>query len=282
MAVDFEREKRWWDEKAPKEERDGADQPVNRALRWREIDRRLDGVTTILDVGAATGAFSIPLAKRGFEVTHFDLSTEAIAIAQSKATGLSNIRFVKGNAIDLSQFRDGEFDLVLNLDGAVSFCGEYADLSLSESARVAGSTLIVTVLNRARMTAVWVGNCFGVNGGQLVRTVDAMFEHGHWNQDQYPENAMLAGGCTQGYLGTIRAYTRDELAERIQGLGLRVIRCTGLGSLVGLIEPDRVQEICASDKFEEFIRYSERFDLEMLPDGPGTRQRAGLIAVAER
>ncbi len=88
MAVDFEREKRWWDEKAPKEERVGADQPMNRTLRWREIDRRLDGVKTILDVGAATGAFSIPLAQRGFEVTHFDLSTEAIAIAPKKAAGL--------------------------------------------------------------------------------------------------------------------------------------------------------------------------------------------------
>ncbi len=61
------------------------------------------------------------------------------------------------------------------------------------------------------------------------------------------------------------------LADRIQGLGLRVVRCTGLGSLAGLIEQERVQAICASDTFDEFIRYCERFDIELLPDGPGPR-----------
>jgi len=55
--TDFNREKQWWDAKAEKEDRDSADESVNRALRWREIERHLEGVKTILDVGAATGAF---------------------------------------------------------------------------------------------------------------------------------------------------------------------------------------------------------------------------------
>ena len=82
MRVDFERERRWWDAKAPKEERDRADEAINRALRWRELERQLDGVRTILDVGGGTGAFSIPLARRGFEVTHLDLSPAMLALAQ--------------------------------------------------------------------------------------------------------------------------------------------------------------------------------------------------------
>jgi hypothetical protein len=32
--------------------------------------------------------------------------------------------------------------------------------------------------------------------------------------------------------------------------------------------------------FAAFLDLGERFDREVLPDGPGTRQRAGLIAVA--
>ena len=52
---------------------------INRALRWREIERHLDGVQNILEIGAATGRFSIPLARRGFEVTHFDFSTKMLA-----------------------------------------------------------------------------------------------------------------------------------------------------------------------------------------------------------
>jgi len=69
MDVDFNRERAWWEAKAPEEEQDLGDEAVNRALRWREIERHLAGVHTVLDVGAGTGAFSIPLAQRGFAVT---------------------------------------------------------------------------------------------------------------------------------------------------------------------------------------------------------------------
>ena len=44
-------------------------------------------------------------------------------IARQRAEGLSNIRFVEGNAVDLAMFQDRAFDLVLNMDGAISFCG---------------------------------------------------------------------------------------------------------------------------------------------------------------
>ena len=54
-SVDFERERAWWDAKASSEETDRADEAINRALRWREITRRLDGVRTVLDVGGGTG-----------------------------------------------------------------------------------------------------------------------------------------------------------------------------------------------------------------------------------
>ena len=86
-GTDFDREREWWDAKAPREETDAADEGINRGLRWREIERHLDGTRTILDVGGATGAFSIPLAKRGFRVTHLDLSPEMLAIACDKDAG---------------------------------------------------------------------------------------------------------------------------------------------------------------------------------------------------
>jgi hypothetical protein len=40
--TNFDREKMWWDAKAPKEELDSADEYINRALRWREIERHLE------------------------------------------------------------------------------------------------------------------------------------------------------------------------------------------------------------------------------------------------
>ena len=95
MKVDFDREKKWWDAKAGKEEVDLADEDINRSLRWREINRNLDSVNTILEVGGGTGAFSIPLAERGFKITHVDFSTEMLRIVEENAKGIKNIKFVE-------------------------------------------------------------------------------------------------------------------------------------------------------------------------------------------
>jgi hypothetical protein len=42
-----------------------------------------------------------------------------------------------------------------------------------------------------------------------------------------------------------------------------------------------VEHVCQDEAlFQDFVDLCERFDQEVLLDGPGTRQRAGLIAVA--
>jgi len=224
--TDFDRERQWWDSKAAKEETDSADETINRALRWREIERHLDGVKSILDVGGATGAFSIPLAKRGFQVVHLDLSPEMLSIAREKAGGVPNIEFAEGKASDLSQFSDRAFDLVLNMDGAISFSGTKAFPAIQETCRVAAKMVIVTVSHRAQMAASWVS-------GSLART------------------GRIAPG--------------------------------GLGSLASLCDREMVAGVSKDgDLLHAFLDACERFDAEILPCGPGTRLRAGLIAVARR
>jgi len=76
---------RFWNELSSSEEIDLDDEKINRILRWRALEPHLKGVKTILDVGAGTGAFSIPLAERGFDVTHLDISDEMLQCAQDKA-----------------------------------------------------------------------------------------------------------------------------------------------------------------------------------------------------
>jgi SAM-dependent methyltransferase len=282
MKTDFEREKRWWEEKAPKEERDLADEAINRALRWRELERHLEGVETILEVGGGTGAFSIPLARRGFAVTHVDFSPAMIEIARHKTQGLETIRFVEANATDLSCFADHAFDLVLNMDGAISFCGSEAERALQESCRLTRRTLVVTVANRAAMVPIWAGASLAV-AGRFPPAVYAMAERGEWHQEQFPENPLLAKGMTQDYMGAFKAFLPGELRGLLEAAGLRVLRVGGLGSLAFLCGQDTVERVLADeDLFEEFVDICERYDREILPGGPGTRQRAGLIAVAER
>jgi ubiquinone/menaquinone biosynthesis C-methylase UbiE len=280
--VDFDRERQWWDSKALGEELDRADEAINRALRWREIEKHLAGVETVLDVGGATGAFSIPLARRGFRVTHLDFSLAMLEIARRRAYKLKGIDFVEGNAADLSRFADRSFDLVLNMDGAISFCGSLAAQAIRESCRVCRRTLLITVSHRAQMAAVLVSSSLKAVGSFLP-AVDAMVSRGEWHQEQFPENAVLSRGLTQNYLGALKAFLPGELKSMLEQAGMRVLRCGGIGSLASLCEHEVLAYILRDESvLQSFLDLCEYYDREISPDGPGTRQRAGLLAVAER
>jgi len=280
--TDFDRERQWWDSKAAKEETDSADETINRALRWREIERHLDGVKSILDVGGATGAFSIPLAKRGFQVVHLDLSPEMLSIAREKAGGVPNIEFAEGKASDLSQFSDRAFDLVLNMDGAISFSGTKAFPAIQETCRVAAKMVIVTVSHRAQMAASWVSGSLA-RTGRIAPAARAMIDRGEWHQDQFPGNELLTAGLTQNYMGALKAFLPGELTGILEAEGMQVLRCGGLGSLASLCDREMVAGVSKDgDLLHAFLDACERFDAEILPCGPGTRLRAGLIAVARR
>lgn len=282
MRIEFDRERKWGDAKANKEEQDLADEAVNRALRWREIERRLENVESILDVGAGTGVFSIPLAQRGFSVTHLDFSSEMLKVARQNANGLKNISFIQGNAVNLSQFADRSFDLVLNLDGAISFSGSEAERALSESCRVTRKKLIVTVSHRA-----WMIACLTIvslmTGKRFFPAVYEMVKTGQWHQEQYSDNPLLSKGITQNYLGALKAFLPNELRKMIAQSGMRILRLGGLGSLANLCGGEALKPVL-EDKglFQEFLDLCEDFDKRILPEGPGTKERAGLIAVAER
>lgn len=50
------------------------DDIVQKAHIEKELLTHLDGIQTVFDGGAGCGRFSILLAKRGLQVTHFDIS----------------------------------------------------------------------------------------------------------------------------------------------------------------------------------------------------------------
>ncbi len=75
----------------------------------------------ILDVGAATGAYSIPLAKEGYEVHALELVKHNVQRLRAKADKIKesaqdpfNLNAVQGNALKMSRkFEADYFDLVL-------------------------------------------------------------------------------------------------------------------------------------------------------------------------
>lgn len=78
----------------------------------REIP--VDEYQTIVDVGCGRGRHSITLAERGYNVTGFDLSPQAIVKAEKIASerGLNNVTFLVN---DMRQPIAGQFDAALNL-----------------------------------------------------------------------------------------------------------------------------------------------------------------------
>ena len=92
--------------------------PVERDVTWRFLDKYLPSGGKILEVGAATGAYPIPLAKKGYTVTAADLSPSNIekCMEEVRLNRLDDkITCLVADARDLSKVTDRDYDAVLLL-----------------------------------------------------------------------------------------------------------------------------------------------------------------------
>lgn len=105
----------------------------------------------ILEVGAGTGRYSVSLAKEGYSVTAVELVQHNLDILQSKLGGSEQLTALKGNALDLSVFRDNTFDITMLL-GPMYHLYTFEDKvrALSEAVRVTkpgGYVLVAYCMN---------------------------------------------------------------------------------------------------------------------------------------
>ena len=77
----------------------------------------LDGIAdpNIVEVGAGTGRYSVPLAKQGFRVTAVELVAHNLEILKAKLDGTEPLVALQGNALDLSELSDDSYDLTMLL-----------------------------------------------------------------------------------------------------------------------------------------------------------------------
>jgi ubiquinone/menaquinone biosynthesis C-methylase UbiE len=105
----------------------------------RYIQKFLKPGDKILEIGAATGRYSIALAKMGYEVTAVDLVPKHVEIMKSKTRKLKNFKCMVADALDLSMFEDKSFDMVLNFGPMYHlFNKKDKNKAIKESLRVAG------------------------------------------------------------------------------------------------------------------------------------------------
>ena len=72
----------------------------------------------ILDIGAGTGRYSVPLADEGYDVTAVELVKYNLGILKSKK---SNVKAYQGTALNLSRFETGTFDVTLLFESKEKF-----------------------------------------------------------------------------------------------------------------------------------------------------------------
>jgi len=82
------------------------------------------GITTgldVLDLGCGDGTTALPEARLGANVLGVDIARNLVEAAKRRAAeqGLTNVRFQDGDATDLRDLRDGQFDFVVSILGAM-------------------------------------------------------------------------------------------------------------------------------------------------------------------
>jgi SAM-dependent methyltransferase len=121
--------------------------------QWIEFIERVTAeyghsIGRIVDLGCGTGAISIPLAQKGYQVTGIDLSADMLSIANEKARSLHlNINLVEQDITELS--------LPEEMDTIVCFCDSLNYVIEEQHIR----TVFKRVYNQLRPGGLFLFDC---------------------------------------------------------------------------------------------------------------------------
>jgi S-adenosylmethionine-dependent methyltransferase len=103
--------------------------PIERDVTWRYLDAYLPPSGRILEIGAGTGAYTLPLAGRGYEVTAVELAPALLEVCRRRVSegGLDEkVTCLEADARDLGAVTATDYDAAL-LMGPLYHLVEAAD-----------------------------------------------------------------------------------------------------------------------------------------------------------
>lgn len=143
----------------------------------RYIEKYLKQGDKIIEIGAGTGRYSIYYAKKGFEVYSVELINKNLKILKNKITKDMKINAIKGNAMNLENFKDNTFDITLVLGPLYHLYDEYSiDKAIKEAIRVTKRRGKIFI---AYLTDDSVVYSYGVRKGNLKRLKEICDDN--WN-----------------------------------------------------------------------------------------------------
>ncbi len=183
----------------------------------------------VLDCGGGPGRYAIELARQGYQVTLFDLSSACLKLAETKAAeaGVTLAGYEQGTATDLARFPAESFDAVLLL-GPLYHLLEEAERcqALAEARRVLvpGGILFAAFLARSAM----------------LRYAAAHLPAWPWEHAELLETLLTTGILPPAGADTPEfvAYSAhpSEVGPLCQGAGFEVLTVLGVEGLVSMIE----------------------------------------------
>ncbi|MBQ6231579.1 MAG: methyltransferase domain-containing protein [Eubacterium sp.] len=209
------------------------------------LDKLVRRDIKILDIGAGTGAYSIPLAEEGYSVTAVELVKYNLGILKKKS---SLVEAYQGNATKLSRFADDTFDLTLLFGPMYHLYTEEDQLkALSEAARVTKKDGIIMV--------AYVMNEYAV--------ITYAFKENHI-KECIEKNSLSPDYQTLTDEKDLYHYMRTENIERLNELaGLKRLKLIAADGASDYMRP--ILNKMDDETFEEFIKYHmatcERQDL---------------------
>jgi SAM-dependent methyltransferase len=193
-------------------------------LTWRYLNQYLPSQGTILDVGAATGRYTLELAKRGYKLTAVDLSAALIEECRKSIAdeGLERqVRLVVTDARDLGKVVEKGFDAVL-LMGPLYHLIVEADRKLA----------LKEAFDRLREGGIIFSSFISRFGilGDLLRNVP------NWIEDQAVVRSLLARGKRPDDFprGGFRGYFAQisEIAPLHEAIGFETLTVAGVEPVI--------------------------------------------------
>ena len=207
------------------------------AVTMRYIRRFAAPGAKLLELGAATGRYSVALAREGMDVTAVELLEENLAVLREKGRGLDNLRALQGDATDLGRFADERFDLTLVL-GPMYHLYEKQDVhrAIDEAIRVTkrGGVIFFAFIS---VYAIMYANYF----------------YGRWafGQDEnFTDDYRVRHFKEQLFTG----YDVEEFEALFDGKGVELITTAGVDGLLEPIEK-RPDFLIPDGDFERFVNW---------------------------
>ena len=270
----------------------------------RLLLENLDGISTVFDGGAGYGRFSILLAKRGLDVTHFDISEGMIDKAKEIAANegvIDKMTFVHGALEDLSEFRDKQFDLVMSFDAPISYTYPNQETVIQNLVRIAGKKICFGVYSRighityllnpiqkdkyiidktsnAPLVQWYIKHEQNINAG-LMPEMDFIRNYSKTGLMDSPVNIEAVYERGESPFPISYAFMPDELIGILERFGATNIILSGPGALSRSTPGEVLRKIILDEHLkQEFLEFCYWYDSQPWCAGMG---KDNLVAIAD-